>query len=121
MDDKRVWECEESLWTCDAAHYHELVDSQCLMVLPEPPYVLSGEQAIEAVSHTPRWSRVEMTHQQIMRPQEGLLVVGYGVTAFRPDGGKGYAAYCTSTYRRLEHAVWRVVQHQQTLPTAALA
>ena len=30
-----------------------------------------------------------------------------------------YEAHCTSTYRRLEHEVWRVVQHQQTPPLVA--
>ena len=49
MNDDRVWSFEESLWTGDAQHYHELIDDECLMVLPEPPYVLTGQQAIEAV------------------------------------------------------------------------
>ena len=50
-----------------------------------------------------------------MRPQEGLIVIGYTVDAEK-DGGEKYAAHCTSTYRRLEHEVWKVVQHQQTPP-----
>lgn len=118
MDDKRVWDFEEGLWTGPAEHYHELVDSQCVMVLPEPPYVITGSQAIAAVADTPRWSSVELSQRQIMRPQEGLIVVGYKVEAQRGDE-KGYTAYCTSTYRRLSHEEWRVVQHQQTLPPLA--
>ena len=125
MLDAKVWEFEESLWTGTAEHYKELVDAECLMVLPEPPYVLAGEQAIAAVSDTPRWARVVTTHRQIKRPQEGLIVVGYKVEAFKAEEmnqgqgqgqgqEKAYEAYCTSTYRRLEHEVWRVVQHQQT-------
>ena len=58
MTDDRVWEFEESLWTGTAEHYREIVDADCLMVLPEPPFVLVGEQAIAAVSDTPRWARV---------------------------------------------------------------
>lgn len=83
MLDAKVWEFEESLWTGTAEHYKELVDAECLMVLPEPPYVLAGEQAIAAVSETPRWARVATTHRQIKRPQEGLIVVGYKVGAFK--------------------------------------
>lgn len=113
MTDDRVWAFEESLWTGTAEHYRELVDPECLMVLPEPPFVLLGEQAIAAVSDTPRWARVSTSLRQIQRPQEGLIVVGYKVEAFKEEG-KAYEAYCTSTYRRLEHEVWRVVQHQQT-------
>lgn len=118
MDDTRVWNFEKSLWTCDAEHYRALIDDECLMVLPEPPYVLSGAQAIEAVSRTPRWSAVTLSGQQIARPQEGLIVVAYHVSAER-EGVSPYSAHCTSTYRRLSHEEWRVVQHQQTPPILA--
>ena len=86
MTDDRVWEFEESLWTGTAEHYRELVDPGCLMVLPEPPFVLVGEQAIAAVSDTPRWTRVTTSARQIQRPQEGLIVVGYKVEAFKAEG-----------------------------------
>jgi hypothetical protein len=49
-----------------------------------------------------------------MRPQEGIIVVAYRADA-RKEGGETYQAYCTSTYRRLAHEEWRVIQHQQTL------
>ena len=117
MDDSRVWAFEESLWTADAEHYRESIDDACLMVLPEPPYVMSGEQSKEAVIHTPRWSNVAFSKQQVSRPQEGLIVIAYHARAER-EGVAPYEAHCTSTYRRLEHEVWQVVQHQQTPPIA---
>ncbi len=115
MDDDRVWAFEESLWTADAEHYRDSIDDECVMVVPAPPFVMTGAQAVEAVASTPRWSKVAFSDQQIMRPQEGLIVIGYTVDAEK-DGGEKYAAHCTSTYRRLEHEVWKVVQHQQTPP-----
>ena len=118
MDDNRVWSFEESLWTADAEHYRASVDDECLMVLPEPPFVFSGQNAVEAVEHTPRWSKVELTHRQIARPQEGLIVIAYKARAER-DGVAPYEAHCTSTYRRLAHENWRVIQHQQTPPLMA--
>ena len=120
MENHQIWEFEGSLWTGSAEHYRELVDSECLMVLPEPPFVMAGQEAISAVSDTPRWSRVVTSQRQVMRPQEGLIVVGYKVEAYKDDE-KGYVAYCTSTYRRLAHGMWKVVQHQQTLPPLAKA
>lgn len=114
MDDDRVWSFEKSLWTGGADHYRELVDDECLMVLPQPPFVLSGSQAIETVAHTPRWSEVDISEGQIARPQEGLIVIAYHAKASRD--GETYEAHCTSTYRRLSPEVWRVVQHQQTPP-----
>lgn len=113
MNDQRVWEFEESLWTANAEQYREMIDPGCLMVLPEPPYVMAGEQAIAAVADTPRWSRVTLTDRLVARPQEGLIVIAYKAQAFR-EADKGYSACCTSTYRWLSHEVWRVVQHHQT-------
>jgi len=117
MDDARIWAFEESLWIGDAANYHELIDDACVMVLPQPPYVMTGEQAIAAVAGTPRWATVAFTEQQVVRPQEGLITIAYQAEAGR-DGATGYIAWCTTTMRRLEHDVWRVVQHQQTPPIA---
>lgn len=117
MDDARIWELETSLWTGGPERYRELVDEACLMVLPAPPYVLSGEQAIEAVASTPQWSEAELSEQQVSRPAEGLVVVAYHIRVSREH--ETYAARCTSTYRRLGDEAWTVVQHQQTPPLAA--
>lgn len=117
MDDARVWEFEESLWTGDADHYRESIDAEGLLVVPAPPFILRGEDAAEAMAQTPRWETVEISEQQIMRPQEGLIVVAYKAEAKRAEG-EPYVAHCTSTYRRLAHEDWRVVQHQQTPPLA---
>ena len=117
MEDARIWSFEESLWTGDADVYRELVDDECVMVLPAKPFVFKAEAAIEAVASTPRWSEVTFSDQQVMRPQEGLITIAYKADATRGD--EEYVAYCTTTMRRLEHDVWRVVQHQQTLPPVA--
>ena len=117
MEDARIWAFEESLWTADAELYQSCVDDCVVMVVPQPPYVLHGQQAIDAVKDTPRWSRVEFSEQTVSRPQEGLIVIGYRAHASR-EGGDGYEAWCTSTYRMLGHANWRVVQHSQTPPLA---
>jgi hypothetical protein len=117
MDDDRVWRFEESLWTADAEHYRESIDEACLMVLPQPPFVMSGEEAVAAVASTPRWDSVELSDRRVARPEEGLIVVAYHVEAAK--GEERYAAHCTSTYRRRAHEDWTVVQHQQTPPLTA--
>ena len=113
MDDARVWGSEEGLWTGDAENYDRTIDDECLMVLPRPPHVVTGKQAAEQVIDTPRWSSVELTERVVSRPQEGLIVIAYKAHATR-DGVNPYEAHCTTTYRRLEHDKWRVVQHQQS-------
>jgi hypothetical protein len=117
MDDDRLWGFEQSLWLEGEDNYREKVDPEVQMVLPSPPYVYSGTQAIEAVSATPVWDRAELTERRVSRPQEGLIVIAYHVRAEK-EGDEAYEAHCTSTIRRLEHEVWRVVQHQQTPPLA---
>jgi hypothetical protein len=114
MDDDRLWNFEQSLWTEGPDNYREKVDGEVVMVLPRPPYVLRGDAAIGAVAETPVWSAAELTERQVSRPQEGLIVIGYRVRATREGEHDGYEAHCTSVIRRLEHEVWRVVQHQQT-------
>ncbi|UVO50100.1 DUF4440 domain-containing protein [Sphingomonas sp. SUN019] len=116
MDDDRVWEFEEGLWTGTAEHYQGLIDENCLIVLPIPSLVFSGEQAITAVASTPRWTKVVLTGQRTARPDEGLIVVAYHIAASRDD--ERYVARRTSTYRRRAHDDWQGVQHQQT-PLAA--
>jgi hypothetical protein len=120
MEDDRVWAFEESLWTADADHYRESIDESALMVVPQPPYVLESEAAVAAVRQTPRWDSVRFSAQHIVRPQEGLIVAAYKVEASKA-GGETYVAHCTSTYRRIEHEHWTVVQHQQTPPLVAEA
>ncbi|MBZ4691372.1 MAG: hypothetical protein JG765_2623 [Cereibacter sp.] len=83
------------------------------------PFILQGDAAIDAVADTPRWSDVDLRDCKIVRPQEGLIVVAYKAEAKRDDGPR-YVAHCTSTYRRLGHDEWRVVQHQQTPPVKAV-
>ena len=115
MDDERVWKFEESLWRASEERYHERVDPDCVMALSREPWLFTGDDAVEAVSHTPAWEQVSFSRQDVRRPQEGLIVIAYQVTASKLDA-EDYTAFCTSTYRRIEHDVWRVVQHQQTPP-----
>ncbi|HZF95942.1 MAG TPA: DUF4440 domain-containing protein [Allosphingosinicella sp.] len=119
MDDERIRQFETDLWVGGEDVYRRSIADDCVMVLPEPPFVLSGWQAIEAVSKTPRWSDVTLDDLRIARPQEGLIVIAYGVKASR--GGESFAANCTSTYLRIGHEEWRVVQHQQSVLGGAAA
>jgi hypothetical protein len=116
MDDDRVRDFETSLWIGGEEIYRRSIDPECLMVVPAEPFLMGGAQAIEAVAATPRWESVEFDDLRIGRPQEGLIVLAYRVRASR--GGQVYGAHCTSTYRRVAHEQWQVVQHQQSIVPA---
>mgnify|MGYP001627409423 CR=1 FL=1 len=113
MDDARLWGSEKSLWTTDHKGYQAVISDEALMVLPGHPGVLSGQAAVEAVSATPRWTEVTFTAQHASRPQEGLIVIAYAVEATKDH--ECYSARCTTTYLRLSHEEWRVIQHQQSI------
>jgi len=118
MDDARIWEMEAELWHGGAEVYERLIDDDVVMALPEDPFVYSREAAIKAVTITPRWDAVDFSGQQVVRPQEGLIAIAYRADARRGD--ERYFAYCTTTMRRVEHEVWRVVQHSQVVPPVAI-
>ena len=83
------------------------------MVLPSVPFIVTGKEAADAVADTPRWTKAVLTDRKVSRPQDGLIIIAYRVMAER-DGVSPFEARCTSTYRRVAHDDWRVVQHQQT-------
>ena len=118
MEDDRVWDFERTLWMGGRAEYQAGVDPDCQMVTPQAPHLMTGQQAIDACSDTPRWSAVDFADGRISRPMEGMIVVAYHVTARGGDQDAEYKAWCTSTYRRRAHDDWTVVQHQQTPPLA---
>jgi hypothetical protein len=107
------------LWIGEGDVYRRCVSDDCLMVVPEQPFLLRGEDAIQSVEQTPRWSDVDLSDIRINRAQEGLIVLGYRADAHRGD--ERYRAYCTSTYHRVGEHEWKVIQHQQTLPPIASA
>ncbi|WP_228242342.1 DUF4440 domain-containing protein [Porphyrobacter sp. GA68] len=112
MDDSRIWDFEQELWTGPPDAYDRKVADDVVMALPHQPWLFDGAQAREAVKATPRWDKAEFLDQRVERPQEGLIVIAYRVKAQK--GEQKYHALCTSTLRRLKHEQWDVIQHQQT-------
>lgn len=115
MDDDRVWKFEESLWRASEERYHQRVDPDCIMALSHAPHLFAGQAAVEAVSGTPEWDSVTFGDKNVSRPEEGMIVVGYRVTAEK--SGTKFMAACTSVYRRRAHDDWTVVQHAQVVPS----
>jgi hypothetical protein len=56
MDDHRIEEFERNLWIGEGDVYRRYVSEGCVLVVPERPFLLSGELAVEALGRTPRWS-----------------------------------------------------------------
>jgi hypothetical protein len=112
MNDERIWDFEQELWTGPADAYDRKVSDDVVMALPHQPWLFDGRQARAAVKETPRWDEAEFLDKRVERPDEGLICIAYRVKAAKGD--HKYHALCTSTLRRLSHEDWAVVQHQQT-------
>ena len=112
MNDERIWNFEQELWTGPADAYDRKVSDEVVMALPHQPWLFDGAQAREAVKATPRWDKADFLDTRVERPEEGLICIAYRVKAEK--GEQRYHALCTSTLRRLSHEEWVVVQHQQT-------
>ena len=116
MTDDEVWRYEKGLWTGDAEHYRESIHPDCVMVLPEEPFAMSGREAIEAVADTPRWDHAELSQRSLSRLSDELIAISYRAKATRGD--ESYTAWCSSTYWKGGPG-WRVIQHSQTVPPIA--
>lgn len=116
MTDDELWSYEESLWTGGAEHYRESIHPECVMVLPEQPFAMSGTQAIEAVADSPRWESAELSDRSLSRIADGLIAISYRAKARRGD--ESYTAWSSSVYRKGEDG-WQVIQHSQTVPPIA--
>lgn len=116
MTDDEVWSYEESLWTGGADHYRKSIHPDCVVVLPEQPFAMSGAEAIEAVADTPRWEAAELTERTLSRLTDGLIAISYKAHATRSD--EGYTAWSSSVYQKGERG-WQVIQHSQTVPPVA--
>ena len=117
MEDERVWHHERQLWTGSVEDFARAIDETSLMVIPAPPFVLAGDEIVQALAKGTRFSKLGIAHGRITRPQEGLILVAYKAAA-DGHGEPQYLALCTTSWRRIAHDDWLIVQHQQT-PTAA--
>ena len=86
MNEERIWNFEASLWKASEDEYRAKIAEKALMVVPEDPFMLSGNDAAETMADTPRWDDVEFSKKQVMRPdgpEGGLIVIAYRASCIR--------------------------------------
>lgn len=113
MTDEDAWRIEESLWKGSPSDFADRVSASCLMAFADPVGVISGTEAVEGINELERWSTVDMTEKQMVRPSRDIVILAYRAEGQR-DLAPAYRAYCTSTYHRSAGGRWLLVQHQQT-------
>jgi hypothetical protein len=109
-----LWEMERGFWLHDAAYYTTFLAPDCIMVFPQPPGVLVGNEIVAALEQAPRWKTIEMTNRTLVALDADVAMLTYRAIAQR-DGNtlNGYGALCSSIYTR-KNSQWLLVHHQQT-------
>jgi hypothetical protein len=107
-----IWRLEGRFWLEGESFYEAHLAEQCVMAFPAPAGVLDAKKVRTSLKGVPRWTSVTMSDGVVAQPDAATLIVGYRAVGHRP-GRAGYAAFCTSTYRR-NGETWKLVQHQQT-------
>ncbi|MBB3235546.1 nuclear transport factor 2 family protein [Phyllobacterium endophyticum] len=110
--DVALWEMERGFWLSDAAYYTTFLAPDCIMVFPEPPGVLVGDEIIAALDKAPRWNKIEMQNQSLVSLDPHVAVLTYRATAQR-GSEPAYEALCSSIYTHA-NSQWLLVHHQQT-------
>jgi hypothetical protein len=112
LSDVALWEMERGFWLNDAAYYTTFLAPDCIMVFPEPPGVLVGDEIVAALDHAPRWKAIEMGNRSLVSLDAHVTVLIYPAIAQR-DRDPPYGALCSSIYTRT-NLQWLLVHHQQT-------
>ena len=112
ITDEAVWHSEERLWTVGGPAYPELVHPEALLSMPRTG-IMSGAEAIRAMTGNPGWSSVVMTDRMLSRIGKTVIVIAYRASGTRPDDSS-YSAHCASTYHAAGDS-WQLIQHSQTV------
>ncbi len=112
LSDDSLWEMERGFWLNDAASYTAFLAPDCIMVFPEPPGIIAGDEIIAALDRASRWKTMEMENRSLLALDGNVSVLTYRATAQR-DREPLYRALCSSTYTRT-NSQCLLVHHQQT-------
>lgn len=106
-----LWDIERRLWLEGSEAYDQLMTPDCVMAFG-PTGILQGQEILESLRQSPRWSDVQMSDQLEARPADDIAILAYRAAALR-DGAQPYVAFASSTYVCID-GYWWIAQHQQT-------
>jgi hypothetical protein len=114
LEDK-LFAIEEGFWLKGEDYFLEHVDERCLLAFPqmrEMHGVHSREAVAATAKHPNRWSDVEISDRQLLRPADEVVLISYRVDGRQGDG-KPYAALIGSAYAKRGDG-WKLAFHQHS-------
>jgi ketosteroid isomerase-like protein len=118
-DDKsledELFTLEEGFWLKGEDFFLDHVDDHCLLAFPTMPefHGVHSRDEVAATARQPnRWSGLEMTGRQLVRPGEAVAIVSYRADVTRADG-QPYAALIGSAYAKRADG-WKLAFHQHS-------
>jgi hypothetical protein len=109
--ERRGWDALSSGAGEAERFYREVLADRALFVLPGGLVLAGRGEILESMGGEP-WAGYELSDIRVLEIAGDTAAIAYRAAA-RRDGHPGYAALCTSTYRRAASS-WQLVLHQQT-------
>jgi hypothetical protein len=103
---------EEHFWTSGAENARASTATNAVMVFPDPPGILQGDQMWTHIRERTGWRSGVMAERRVMRCRD-IAILTYRVSAEKPDVPI-YKALCASTYLN-DEGTWLRISHQQTV------
>ena len=110
---QHLLDLEEQFWKGDTPFYRKNLTDDAFMVFPDPPGVLTREQAVEAIGAAPRWTEIIFGDVRLVRLTDAAVVLTYRASARRAGKEGRYTALTSSAYVRQDDS-WKLAFHQQT-------
>ena len=106
-----LWDMEEHFWTSGADNARATTATNAVMVFPNPPGILKGEQIWTHLRKRIGWRSVVMVERRVTQCRD-IAILTYRVSAEKADVPI-FKALCASTYFHDDDR-WLRISHQQT-------
>lgn len=109
-----LWDMEEHFWTSGADNARATTATNAVMIFPNPPGILQGDQIWIHLRQRTGWRSVVMAERRVTRCRD-IAILTYRVSTEKTDVPI-FKALCASTYFHDEDR-WLRISHQQTAVT----
>ena len=111
---ENIWAIEKQLWENGIEAVKELIDKDCVMIMPSPVSTKRGYDILKDSADFPQWDTVSFTDEDMVRrDHDKFIFLTYKMKAGRQEQSE-YSVLCGSTYMYDGDGGYVLILHQQT-------